>query len=350
MLPERTTFIIGAAVSNEVGLPLGWDLKAKICELLPHQSAGNDYVRDALYTGRDLNLAGKAVEAIRAALPKAASIDNLIEHRGADQVFKHCAKVGIVAAILNGERTSDLYTPPGSRTGSIDAESSSYAAIFRLIVGNVSRERIEEAFDRVSFINFNYDRCLEHYLYDWLSGYSGLEPASAARIVAKLEVVRPYGSVGPLPIGAPPTQTGVVPFGSELYRVNLNEIAENILTFSEERQSQTDHHLKRITGSSNQIIFLGCAYHSQNLRILEPDTAVFKRAYGTCYNVPPKDPKNFSVPHISEFSAPTADAFERALRRWRYLLGATGGRVIKFEAHTSAQFIAKYGAEWCDLE
>jgi hypothetical protein len=350
MLKRDTVIVLGAAVSNEVGLPLGWDLKQRISEVLPHQGSGREQVREALFEQRPLRENSLACRAIRAALPKAASIDNLIEHRGNDEVFKHCAKVGIVAAILEGERDSKLFRDSDTPIGGLDPGDNSYSALFRLIVGNTPVGRLNWALDRVSFVNFNYDRCLEHYFCDWLIGYSGLGEDGAAQLVAKLKVVRPYGTVGALPIGHLRSDSNVVGFGAHLDDLDLNRLASNIKTFSEERASGDDDEPKRFIESADQLIFLGCAYHPQNLRLLRPQVRRFRRVYGTCYTPPPGDPNGHSSPPLAEFSAPTGRAFSDELGSWPLPNGWTGATEVTFQSHTSLQMITKYGAQWCDYE
>lgn len=334
MFKAGTVFILGAAVSAEVGLPLGWGLKSKINDLLPTPSGGgDDYVRATLLNRFGVDEGMAAAAALARALPRAASIDNLVEHRGANNAFKSCAKIGIAAAILNGERTSRLYRGPSKPFGSIEAEDTTYADIFRLMVGNAGTNQLADAISRVSFINFNYDRCLEFFLIDWLVGYSGLEPKDAVRLVDGLKVVRPYGSLG------------TAGFGQELRRVDLGGVAENILTFSEERGSAVDLEVHEVMAKAEQLIFLGCAYHPQNLRLLRPEWCRFGYAYGTCYMPPPQDPLALSVPSLSEFATPTAMAFEHELRHWSRHPHDSLWNVV-FQSLTAKQLVAKYAAEW----
>jgi hypothetical protein len=347
MFKKNTVIVLGAAVSHEVGLPLGWGLKNRILEILPDQQSGNEYVRQALFMQQNVNVNAPACREIRRALPKAASIDNLIEHRGDDPAFTHCSKVGIIAAIVEGERASDLYRPEGATLGTISAEQTSYADLFRIMVGSASRAKLPQALRRVKFINFNYDRCLEHYLFDWLIGYSGLNPVEAAHLVSnELKVVRPYGSIGRLPIGLPQAASTDVAFGADLRELDLNGLAENILTFSEERGSDVDVAVKQMMTEADQLIVLGCAFHPQNIALLEPPTSRFRNAYGTCYVIPPKDPEGHSSPDLDRFALPTAKAFHAAFENMKLADGWIGIRNLTFEALTTKQLIAKFAPRW----
>jgi hypothetical protein len=347
MFKKDTVLVLGAAVSHEVGMPLGADLKSNILDVLPSQQAGDDFVRSALFLQQDMRLNGAACTKIRVALPKAASIDNLIEHRGSDLAFRHCAKVGIFAAIVKAEARCSVYRKPGQALGSVGPAACTYEALFRLVVGNASVDKLEDAVRRVRIINFNYDRCLEHFFHDWLMGYSGLEPGEAWRIVDALHVVRPYGSIGTLPrVGG--TDATAVPFGANLEGLDLNALAENILTFSEERAAHIDDQVKAIMASSVQLIFLGCAFHPQNIRLLRPQVASWKWVFGTSYLVPPLD--GLSTPSLESFSAPTGKAFSEAVESWP----ATKPQVEAvrrkpcFEPLTCLQLTTKYAVEWAE--
>lgn len=348
MFKRHTVIVLGAAVSAEVGLPLGWALKSKIADMLPKDSgAGDDNVRFGLLSGAPLSDIQQRIGACREilrALPKAASIDNLVEHRGADEAFKLCAKVGIIAAILAGERKSRLYVEESKiGQGNIDAEGSSYADLFRILVGNAARSQLSEAISRVAFVNFNYDRCLEHYLYDWMIGYSGLPSSQAAELVNSLKILRPYGTIAPLPMLARGARH--VRFGSNLVGLELQELASNILTFSEERRSETDYAVRELMANASQIVMLGCAFHRQNLELLKPETAKFTHAYGTCYHPPPMDESSVGLPTLETYAEPTRRSFEETFQRWARDPSLPTPQVT-FEPLTAKHFIAKHAPLW----
>ncbi len=346
MFKKNTLLVLGAAVSHEVGMPLGSGLKKCILDALPSQNAGDRFVRGTLYEGPDFATNLRACDEIRTALPKAVSIDNLVEHRSGDAAFLRCAKVGIVAAILKSEAQSLVYRAEGATVGSIlTADPSTYEALFQIIVARASVGGLEDAVRSVRVVNFNYDRCLEHYFHDWLVGYSGLDHSHAWRVVEALPVVRPYGTVGPL-AKMSGRSSKPVPFGARLEGLNLNELAGNILTFSEERASETDDRVREYVELSEQIIFLGCAYHPQNLALLRPNRSSWNTAYGTCYIVPPED--KMSHPNLDTFSAPTAAAFTKAIQGWPVdnALIQAKQRIPLFEPLTCLQLTEKYRVEW----
>jgi hypothetical protein len=224
---------------------------------------------------------------------------------------------------------------------------TTFAELFRLIIGNVNVADISEAFSRVAFVNFNYDRCLEQFFFTALMQYSGLDTAEAAKHVSGLKVLHPYGWIGPLSWMTGDEFHGTrVTFGSELYAFNLLEQAMNIRTFSEERGSEEDAEIRAVMAEARQLVFLGCAFHPQNLKLIQPDENKIERAYGTCYMVPSED--KFASPPMETFAIPTARAFYETLANWRRTSPrmTLAERQVNFEPLTCRQLVGKYGGQW----
>ena len=131
---------------------------------------------------------------------------------------------------------------------------------------NVKRSEIEGLFNNLEIINFNYDRCLEHYLPLSLSEYYGVSPDEIRRAMQGLKVHRPYGLCGKLPWMKGDGTS--VAFG-EGSAEKLSAVVERIRTFTE--QLEDGDELKAIKGAVSQadrIVFLGFAFHRQNIRVL----------------------------------------------------------------------------------
>jgi hypothetical protein len=119
----------------------------------------------------------------------------------------------------------------------------------------------------VTLIVFNYDRCIEQYLYLAFQTYYGMVAERAAGLVKKIHIYHPYGSVGSLPwYGG--TQTS--PFGHEPGAGELLKLAGGIKTFTE----GTDPTSSDITAirakvlAADRLLFLGFAFHRLNLQLL----------------------------------------------------------------------------------
>jgi hypothetical protein len=68
-----------------------------------------------------------------------------------------------------------------------------------MALASQTKAQATKAFQNVTVINFNYDRTVEHFLFSRLQTNFGLTGDEARSAIANLNIIRPYGSVGPLP-------------------------------------------------------------------------------------------------------------------------------------------------------
>jgi hypothetical protein len=304
----RTVFVIGAGANSEIRLPTGPELKEKISNLLNFHfefaqlKYGDEVICSALrrHAGTSAGNFGTLVESaqsIRGALPLAISIDNLIDaHRG-NQAIELCGKLAIVRSILEAESQSLLFF--SNEREQIDfkkLEQTWYLPFFRLLTENCQREDLKARFSLVELVIFNYDRCVEHFLYFALMKYYGIGNAEAADIVNSTKIIHPYGTVGSLPF-----QDGTIKFqfGQGPRSSDLLQLANQIKTFTEGRGSNTEKEDKALADfrNANRIVFLGFAFHKQNLELLFPNLVFFPndsnrnviRCLGTAYQVSVSD-------------------------------------------------------------
>jgi hypothetical protein len=176
-------------------------------------------------------------------------------------------KLAIVQSILEAETDCDLYRENGNWKNNGKVANSWFPELFYIMQDGVGRaDDIRKIFSNVSFITFNYDRCLEHYLYYTIMGLYRLGEQEAAEIMASLDIYRPYGQVGSLNW----ERKGMtkVAFGGRDYGA-IEVLAEEIKTFNERIEDQVI--LQNIRGTINKaerIVFLGFHYHKQNMDLL----------------------------------------------------------------------------------
>jgi len=302
MFRSKTVFILGAGSSAEVGMPLGESLKhiisAKLnIEYTQHifgkQMTGDRGIARALLRhSKDLNngyednsLHVVKAQRLRKALPHAISIDNLLDaHRG-DEIAEICGKLGIFQSILEAERNSKLFSTAIEEEIKFgDLAGTWFSEFVKILTEDVPKSEFESLFTNVSFINFNYDRCLEHYLLQALSNYYDLEEQKIIATMKTLKVLRPYGSVGMLPWQSN-NPNWTVSFGSDeystdndLYRQDKGEallsVARQIKTFNEKQHNPAElKELHSLITEAKTIVFLGFAFHRQNVDLLTPDNS-----------------------------------------------------------------------------
>lgn len=342
MLKPNTVFVLGAALSAELGLPLGWQLKDQIMRLIPRNGATPDEpFADLIHANEQTR---SALDNLRAALPLAASIDNLVEHRGDNDQFVSVSKWAIARAISKAELACPLGIKVGERTLPTD---NSYAALFQLIVGGVPRHRMEQAFSRLHVVTFNYDRTLEVFLHRAIIAYSGVTADEATGILDQATIVHAYGALGASEEGS------VRPRGFRDDRAwqRIAADANGLRTFSEKEDSESIMIIRRELQAAERMVMLGCAFHPQNLRLIQPDITRLSMVYATAYAPPPADRDGHAAPPFDKFSLQQGASLERAVSRWHSQQDHVPSNLrfsFHIEAMTCRQLIALHGGAWTE--
>lgn len=317
MFTRRTLFVLGAGSSFEADLPLGTELATIIRRKMDIQfednsepSGSGDYelyrhvIQTASKNGEDGAKYLKAARRISAGLGFSQSIDDFLDQHRSDADVNHYGKVAIVRAVLEAERASKLYFDKYDDTTNFNPDrfADTWFAKFMYMLGrNVASEDVAQIFDNVSFIIFNYDRCVEHYLQNALQRLYTLSETDAISTVDKLCIVHPYGDVGSL---------REVPFGAA--SANYYAIAKGIKTYTEQIAA-TDMMQKLATEVSKAecIVFLGFAYHSQNMRLIQPAARIpLRPVYGTAFKMSQSD-EEIVLQQLSNFFETNVHALDR---------------------------------------
>lgn len=283
---DKTIYVIGAGASKEVGLPTGHELKPVISKLLdirfdfPTQESGDHLIANALsqYMQRSLTNFGdispflKEAWHIRDALPQAISIDNFIDSQQGNDKLALCGKLGIARSILDAEKGSRLYFKKERINSTINFNSikdSWYVPFFQLITENCSVKDLEERLKSIVLVIFNYDRCIEHYLFYSLINYYKIEEEAASKLISHIEIYHPYGAVGSLPWQRSDNPTD---FGANPDANKLLSIAENIKTFTEGTDPESSNivQIRNNIKEAKRVVFIGFAFHKSNMELLKP--------------------------------------------------------------------------------
>ena len=150
------------------------------------------------------------------------------------------------------------------RTGRVDVgklRGTWYDDFFSMAMSGLTKEQIEGIFANVSFINFNYDRSLECFLFHALTNSAHASATAAANIIDNLNVIRPYGSLGELDLKRQPYVGG----GEDIF-----EMATRIRTFTEAHESDIQKRITETLDHSSLVIALGFGFHPQNIALLIP--------------------------------------------------------------------------------
>jgi len=311
-MKRNTVFIIGAGASQEANLPAGRELKEQIYNLLdirfefptPQLKSG-DYdivaalrilVREPNGQRGDINPYVHEAHIIREALPLAISIDNFIDaHRGNEKIAI-CAKLAIVRSILKAEKNSLLYFDRSQSNSNIyfnNLKSTWYLPFFQILTENCEKQDLKDRLQSITLIIFNYDRCIEHFMYYALQTYYKISNAEAADIVNNINIYHPYGIVGSLPWS---DQSDAIEFGSDTNPEQLLQLAKKIKTFAEGTDPKSSEILAIKTHMSNadRLVFIGFAFHKLNMKLIAPgnqknNDKTHMRCFATTYNISESD-------------------------------------------------------------
>jgi hypothetical protein len=285
-MSQNTVFVVGAGASKEAHLPIGDDLKSKISTLLDicYDTMGytlerGDYtlvkalklhVKLSGDRKGDFNLFFQAAGHISDALPLAISIDNFIDQHRNNKHIELCGKLAIVRSILDAEKESLLHFEMERVDSNINfnaLEKTWYISFFKLLTEDCAKDELKERFESITLIIFNYDRCIEHFLYYALQIYYKLPGPEAAGLVKNINIYHPYGSIGTLPWI---NQNGAVAFGSKQNPEQILNITEQIKTFTEGIDPELSKigEIRKHMKEAKRLVFLGFAFHKLNMRLL----------------------------------------------------------------------------------
>jgi hypothetical protein len=309
----RTIFVIGAGANAEIGMPDGNSLKRDIAKRLEANSDNAifselvNFVRQSngFIDNEALKKLTDAAMNISIAMPLAISIDNYIDAHRDNREIELCGKMAIIRSILEAERASTLFAGNKKPRLLINAKekierlnNSWYPLFFQKISEGCSAEELAARLDDISFIIFNYDRCFEYFAWNALMVYYNINSDMAKETVQGLHIIHPYGTVGELW-----DDNGELTFGVDSHpEGHLLDLSKKIKTFTESGAAEQDRDsgIKYLVERADRIIFLGFAYHEQNIDLLFRRPGVLHAldgvpmseniaCYGTGYNISEKD-------------------------------------------------------------
>lgn len=298
MRKQKTVLVLGAGASKEFGLPLGRELKGLLAKDLnilfgdfgTQLTSGSYEIVEALRiisqdeNGRsgDINPHRAAAVRIARAMGLSGSIDEYVERHKDDALCEQCAKLGIAKAILQAERGSKLYLNPAKQHNDPlgSATECWLAYLLRDLTRGKSRVDLETVFENIFIVNFNYDRCVEQFVFLWFQQIYNLSEVDAQTVTRNLRIFHPYGKIANLPFEDPGNH---IAFGGELDSRRLIKMANSIRTYSETVDEDANlESYKREIGSADKIVFMGFGFHQQNMDLLGvPDG--FERATVRCF-------------------------------------------------------------------
>jgi hypothetical protein len=291
MFKKNTVFIVGAGASSELDLPLGGDLAKRISTKMDiwfergfeQVGTGDLALFNQITSNRQkyTNEFQAAGRLIKDGILLSRSIDDFLDLHRNDPRVRLYGKAAIVQCILEAERGSKLYFDRNNGISFTPAKLSDtwLLKFMQMLTPGIPKENVREIFNNLSFIVFNYDRCIEVFLLNALQTVYGIREQEANSIIDDLEIIHPYGVIDPS-----------VQFGTT--RANWVQLADGIKTYTEQvGAGDVVNRIRGIIDRAGHIVFLGFAYHDQNMVLLKPaeEWSASKSIFGTAFGMSDSD-------------------------------------------------------------
>ena len=276
MFKQKVVFVVGAGASREYNFPLGSHLKDRIAVDVrfrfehggSQQTSGSvdllDHIRRHVRANTErANDYTMAANLLASAIPSFVSIDEALHFVSHSPEAVEVGKIAIVDHILKAERGSTLaFNRQNGRL--TDLPEGWISEMFSMAVAGSRRQDLARIFDHVTFVNFNYDRAIEQYLFWALQERTSATEDEARAIVAGLNMIRPYGSIGPFshnfsdPFG----------FGTTAYFDPFTRLAV-LGTYTDQQPKHDTAAMHNAALNAKLIVFLGFGYHTSNVDLIK---------------------------------------------------------------------------------
>lgn len=279
---QNIVFVLGAGASCPYGFPTGKELRKEI--LSDHVDDYDAYLRatglEEPLIAKPLHRATDFVEKFRKSSNE--SIDLFLAR---NPEFSMSGKGAIIFRILAAEHAS------GFREKTKYENQDWYMWLYKQMTDKLKQKEDYSHFCEnkdVSFITFNYDRSLEHFLYDSLANsFIGIPEDKIIEQLNQIEICHVFGQVGPLKWQDENLKWQDEGSGIE-YRVDVNKtridkLCDNIKIVHEKGENPKLEEAQELISKAHRVFFLGFGYAEENLDALGfPDVFIGdKRVFGT---------------------------------------------------------------------
>lgn len=299
MIDKNTVFIIGAGGSYPYGFPLGIELRSEAYSKASsmfqefHNKMGGDYLNEinnlAQQFSRHFKVSGDQ------------SIDWFLKK------FPEYGEVGkflILDIILQAENDSKFLEEMEPDFKSQDWYWYLYTEMSKYLLGDTNPGNFLN--NKISFITFNYDRSLEHFLHTcFTNGHSFKNyKLTPSELFKKIVIKHVYGQVAPLDWQRKENQQFVGYKGYHQSYDLLDKLKGDIKLI-DERNDKKNYEIGNIIMNAERIFFLGFSYADENLEVLEIPKILNKEqwVYGTVYGMTENEMKKIRTKFSSNVNS-----------------------------------------------
>lgn len=275
MIKERTVFILGAGASAPYGYPVGKDLRKEIisqylgdCQRYLERNKPNNRLRahgvaDAKHFAEMFDKSGtESIDLFLAINPE----------------FMQDGKRAIIFRILIAERRSRF------REAMEDPNQDWYSYLLKKLTEGLTKKDAYKHFceNNVAFITFNYDRSLEHFLYEALvNRFNEIDRGEIRKQIGELPIIHIFGQVAGLDWQDMPSK---IEYGRDVGLIDVEKLIDNLQIVYEEGQEGKDVvEARMLIADAERIFFLGIGYAEENLKVLKVPEGISlnTKMYGT---------------------------------------------------------------------
>lgn len=273
MITDKTVFILGAGASKPYGFPTALELRKEIIYTFPTQYVSEDAKLKGI-SHDQVNVDPLIIELVNTfKLSSTKSIDLFLSRN------KRYLEVGkLLLTFLIG----DYEAKSKFREDISNPSQDWYFEIFDVLTREISDpEKLTQVFvnNKITFITFNYDRSLEHFLYESFFNSFASKRNEIMQLMSSLKIIHVYGKLAPLPWEDPNYN---FKYGKDDIYPVISDYLKNINIIYEERNEGSEDIKNEILAAKN-IFILGFGYADENLKALDFSNLLKRehRIYGT---------------------------------------------------------------------
>jgi hypothetical protein len=274
LISQPTVFVIGAGASAPYGLPLGGGLRTDILERYRDTAGHTPHLKKTTSFGQD------QIDVFTNALRYSGlqSVDAFLERR---PEFMEIGKSVMGIELLHAEVHERLW-----QTG-----NNWLTYLYSHMVGNSLQEF---ANNKVAFVTFNYDRCIEHFFFISLKNSFGKSDEETAQIVEKIQMVHLHGRLGYLPWQKGQSK---IEFGDNQIDVRKMKIVTKEIKVVHEDHTldgrDADFNLAHVMlVNARRVYLMGFGFGVQNVQRLKLDIVTPHVFDGTAYGLTDRELKD----------------------------------------------------------
>jgi len=284
MINEPTVFILGAGASCPYGYPSGWELRQQIIGLFPHDFKVLIQKRGEIIESVDFEMMQQEIEPFVFKFNKSntKSIDLFLAR---NPEFALLGKYAIIFRIFAAEKDSKF----GDDLARKDQDWYSY--LLEKMTDDLITKNDYAGFskNKISLITFNYDRSLEHFLYESLiNSFNGIDHRKIKEQLCQLKIIHVFGQVAGLDwqdLGSK------IEYRYNIMRLNVPFLAHKLRIIYDTTENPAIGEVHKLITEARDIFFLGFGYAKENLKVLGiPEVLkVGQRIFGTALHSTDKE-------------------------------------------------------------